>query len=280
MLRNTEKPVPDPFLTHRIDITQRRSSWAGCRRRPKGTRITTKTEHHTGKKFLGRMLQNIEKYENHHEKWTSHRKEVLRPDVAGHRKVRVLPRKIDVIEKKFLGRMSQNTEKNENYHKNRHQFLGRMWQNTQKHENCHEKRTSKKLKRAKKAKKVHLLLWKLVPEHPRAMKSTRVTTKNEHRRSWRGEKVRELPRETRFRPFQDHRRTQKSTRITRENEHRRSWRAETYANSHAKPVHADSGQAETTKIHIQTNMQARKYENSEEFHLLLTFYHYRKNPKC
>ena len=35
-----------------------------------------------------------------------------------------------------------------------------------------------------------------------------------------------------------------------------------------------------TKIHIQTNMQARKYENSEEFHLLLTFYHYRKNPKC
>ena len=36
-------------------------------------------------------------------------------------------------------------------------------------------------------------------------------------------KVRELPREARFRPFQKHRRTPKSTRITTKNELGRSW---------------------------------------------------------
>ena len=63
------------------------SSWAGCCRTPKSTKITTKNEH----QFLGRMLQNTEKYENYHEKWTS----VLGPDVAEHRKARKLPRKLD-----------------------------------------------------------------------------------------------------------------------------------------------------------------------------------------
>ena len=77
----------------------------GCCRTPKSTKITTKNEH----QFLGRMLQNTEKYENYHKKWTS----VLGPDVAApknvkkstsfivktpfktiaeHRKVRELPR--------------------------------------------------------------------------------------------------------------------------------------------------------------------------------------------
>ena len=86
------------------------------------------------------------------------------------------------------------------------------------------------------------------PVHPITTRSTRSTRKNEHRRSWSGEKVRELPRETRFQPCQDHRRIPKSTRITTKNEHRRSWRAGDYENSHTKPAHADPGQAESTRI--------------------------------
>ena len=48
-------------------------------RTPKSTKITTENEH----QFLGRMLQNTEKYENYHEKWTS----VLGPDVCYQRVV-------------------------------------------------------------------------------------------------------------------------------------------------------------------------------------------------
>ena len=59
------------------------SMWA---RTPKSAKITTKNEH----QFLGRRLQNSDKYENYHEKRTS----VLGPDVAEHRKVRKVPRKL------------------------------------------------------------------------------------------------------------------------------------------------------------------------------------------
>ena len=77
---------------------------------PKNTKITRKNEH----QFLGRMLQNTEKYENYQETSTS----VLGPDVAApkrqkspsfivktpvksigeHRKVRELPRKMNMEE--------------------------------------------------------------------------------------------------------------------------------------------------------------------------------------
>ena len=109
-------------LLRKIDI----SSWAGCCRTPKSTRITTKNRH----QFLGRMLQNTEKYENYHEKSTS----VLGPDVAEHRKVRELPRKIDISS--WAGccgtpKSTRITTKNERQ--------GQMLQNTEKYENYHEK---------------------------------------------------------------------------------------------------------------------------------------------
>ena len=63
------------------------SSWAGCCRTPTSTKITTKNEH----QFLGRMLQNTDKYENYQETSTS----VLGPDVAEHPKVRKLPGNIE-----------------------------------------------------------------------------------------------------------------------------------------------------------------------------------------
>ena len=133
------------------------------------------------------------------------------------------------------------------------------------YENYHEKWTSKKLKSRKprelqqkinieeveapKQQKSTSFIWKpRYKDHPRPTKSTRITTKNENRRSWRAEEVRELPRETRFRPFQDHRRPPKSTRIATKNEHPRSWRAGNYENSHAKPVDAPIRHPKSTRI--------------------------------
>ena len=153
-------------LPGKMDII---SSWAGCSRTPKSTRITTQT----GLQFLGPMLQNTEKYENDHENSTS----VLGPDVAApktlkstsfivktlfksiaeHRKVRELPRKTNIEEV----------------------------EEPKKHENLQTK----------------------------------------------------------------HRRHTKSTRITTKNEHRRSWRAGNYENLQTKAAHAGRGHPETTKIH-------------------------------
>ena len=92
--------------------------WA---RTPKSTKSTTKNEH----QFLGRMLQNTEKYENYHEKWTS----VLGPDVAEHRKVRELPRKMNISSWAGCCRTPKSRKITT---KNEHQFLGRMLQNTEK----------------------------------------------------------------------------------------------------------------------------------------------------
>ena len=89
-------------LPRKIDITQRRSSWAGCGRTPKSTRITTKNRHHTEKKFLGRMWQNTEKYDNYHEKWTSKK---------------LKSRKLRKFTYKTRTRRSQPSRKYENYHK-------------------------------------------------------------------------------------------------------------------------------------------------------------------
>ena len=67
------------------------SSWAGCCRTPKSTKITKKNEH----QFLGRMLQNTtQKYENYQDFI------VKTPvkSIAEHRKVRELPRKMNIEE--------------------------------------------------------------------------------------------------------------------------------------------------------------------------------------
>ena len=77
------------------------SSWAGCCRTPKSTGRTTKNEH----QFLGQMLQKTDKYENYHKKSTS----VLGPDIAEHRKVRELPRKMNISSWAGCGRTPKNT---------------------------------------------------------------------------------------------------------------------------------------------------------------------------
>ena len=145
--------------------------------------------------------------------------------------------------------------------KNEHQFLGRMLQNTEKYENYQETSTSvlgPDVAAPKTSKKPEFYCKNTGQEHWRTPKSTRITTKNEHRRSWRGIKVRKFTDETRFRPFQEHRRYTKSTRITTKNEHRRSWRAGNYENLQTKPVHAGQSHPQTMKIHTRNEHASTK----------------------
>ena len=65
------------------------SSWAGCCRTPKSTKITTKNEH----QFLGRMLQRQKR-----QKSTSFIVKIPFKSIAEHRKVRELPRKMNIEE--------------------------------------------------------------------------------------------------------------------------------------------------------------------------------------
>ena len=176
---------------------------------------------------------NTEKYENYQEKWTS----VLGPDVAEHRKVRELRRKLDFSS---WAECCGITEKYENYHENSTSVLG------------------PDVAAPKTSKKHEFYCKNPVQKHCGTPKSSRITTKAEHRRSWRAEKVRKFTDETRFRPFQEHRRTPKSTTITTKNEHRRSWRAGHYENLQTKPVHAGRRQAETTKIHRRNEHASTK----------------------
>ena len=146
------------------------------------------------------------------EKWTS----VLGPDVAEHRKVRKLARKIE------------------------HQFLGRMLQRQKR-----QKSTSFIVKTPFKSIAEH----RKVRELPRKMNIEEVEAPK---------KYENLPDETRFRPFQEHRPSPQSTRITTKNEHRRSWRAGNYENLQTKPAGVGAATPETTKIHRRNELASTK----------------------
>ena len=121
--------------------------------------------------------------------------------------------------------------------------------------------------RAERAKKYDFFHENPVQEHPWTTKSTKITTKHENRRSWSGEKVRELPRETHFGPSQDHRRTPKSTRITTKNEHRRSWRAGNYENNNEKPAPDHVGHPKSTRITTKNEHASTKIATNSVRHL-------------
>ena len=134
-------------------------------------------------------------------------------------------------------------------------FLGRvLGPADEKCENYPEKWTSKKLKR-----------------HPRTPKSTRSTTKNEHRRSWRADKVRELPRETRFGPFSDPFQTIAEYRKVRELPQKMNieevQEPETTKLYIQKPFTPGAPSPKVRKFTDKTNMQARNHENSDGFSL-------------
>ena len=104
------------------------------------------------------------------------------------------------------------------------------------------------------------------------------------------EKVRKFTDETRFRPFQEHRRYTKSTRITTKNKHRRSREAGNYENLQTKAAGVGRRHPQTTKIHQtkrtckhETTKIAMHSAQSPVRHLDLAtpaFYPYRKNPQC
>ena len=168
---------PVQKLPQAMNITQRRSSWAGSCGTPKSTRITTKNWHHTEKKFLGRKSRNTEKYENHHEKSTSHRE------------VREFSRKINIEE-------------------------------------------LKRQKRKKSRSFIVKTTFKSIPEQRKVRELPRKMHTAEVEEAKKCENYHAKPVSDPFN--QDHRRTPKSTRITTKNEHRRSWRAGNYENSHTK----------------------------------------------
>ena len=102
-------------------------------------------------------------------------------------------------------------------------------------------------------------------EHWRTPKSTRITTKNEHGRSWRAEKVRKFTDETRFRPFQEQQthekyenyhekwtskklKSRKLWKFTDKSRGRRSPPPENYENSQTKRT----CKHETTKIAMKS----------------------------
>ena len=75
--------------------------------------------------------------------------------------------------------------------------------------------------------------------------------KNQHRRSCRAEKKRELPRETRFGPFEEQRKPTKSTRITTKN-----------------PYASTAATRKVRELPRKMNMQARNHENSDGFRMI------------
>ena len=100
-----------------------------------------------------------------------------------HRKVRKVPRKMNISSWAGCGRTPKRTKITR---KNEHQFLGRMLQNTEKYENYQETSTSVLGPDvvAPQTSKMHEFYCKNpVQAHRRTPKSTRITTKNEHRRS-------------------------------------------------------------------------------------------------
>ena len=136
-----------------------RSSWAGCCRPPKSTKITTKNEH----QFLGRMLQRQKR-----QKSTSF---IVKPplkSIVEHRKVRELPRKMNMEEVEA----------------------------PKKYDNLQTKPV-------------------LDPFNRPSPQSTRITTKNEHRRSREAGNYENL--QTKAAPVG--RRHPKTTKIHRRNEH-------------------------------------------------------------
>ena len=176
--------------------------------------------------------------------------------------------------------------------KNEHQFLGRMLRNTEKHENYHENLTSvlgPDVAAPKTSKKHEFYCKNPVQEHCRTPKSTRITTKNEHRRSWRAEKVRKFTDETRFYPLKSTADTRKVRELPRKMNMEEVEEPETMKIYRQNPRASARPPRKLRKFRDETNMQARNHENSDEFrptplrHLDLNtpaFYYYRKNPKC
>ena len=227
---------------------------------PTSTKITRKHR----LQFLGRMLQNTEKYENYQETSTS----VLEPDVAEHPKVRKLPRKMNISSCAGCCRTPKSTKITR---KNEHQFLGRMSQRQKRQKSpsfivktpvnsIGEHRKVRELPRKMKIEEVE------APKHYENLQTKPVLDPFKSTADTR--KVRELPRKMKIEEVEE----PETMKIYRQN-----------------PCASARPPRKLRKFTDETNMQARNHENSDEIrptpvrHLDLAtpaFYYYRKNPKC
>ena len=214
--------------------------------------------------FLGRMLQNTEKYENYHDNSTS----VLGPDVAEHRKVRELPRKLDFSSWAGCCRTPKSTKITT---KSRLQFVCRKLQ---------------RQKRQKSTSFIVKTLFKSIGEHRQVRELPRKMNIEEVEAPKNYENLQTKPVLDPFKSTADHRKVRELPRKMNIEEVEEPETTKIYRRNPFTPVAATRKLREFTD---ETNMQARKHENSDEFcpppvrYLDLAtpaFYYYRKNPKC
>ena len=187
------------------------SSWAGCCRTPKSTKITRKTR----LQFLGRMLQRQKR-----QKSTSFIVKTPFKSIAEHRKVRELPRKMNMEE----------VEEPKKYENLQTKPVLDPFKSTAEHRKVRELPRKMNMEEVEEPKKYENLQTKPVLD---PFKSTA-----EHR------KVRELPRKMNIEEVEE----PETTKIYRR-----------------KPLRSVAATRKLRKFTNETNMQARKHENSEEF---------------
>ena len=151
------------------------SSWAGCCRTPKSTKITTKTR----LQFLGRMLQRQKR-----QKSTSFLAKTPFRSIAEHRKVRELPRKMNIEE-------VEEPKKHENLQTKPVWDPFKSTADTEKYENYHEKWTSKKLT-SRKLRKFTDKTRARRPRHPENYENSQTKRNHENTDEFRAQPVRHL----------------------------------------------------------------------------------------
>ena len=190
------------------------------------------------------------------------------PDVAEHRKVRKLPRKMNISSWAGCCRTPKSTKITT---KNEHQFLGRMLQRQkrQKSPSCIVKTPVKSIGEHRKVRELPRKMNMEEVEEPKKYENLQTKPVLDPFKSTADtRKVRELPRKMNIEEVEE----PETMKIYRQN-----------PRASARPPR------KLRKFTDETNMQARNHENSDEFrptplrHLDLdtpAFYYYRKNPKC
>ena len=175
-----------------------------------------------------------------HKNTTTKSTSVLGPEVAERRKVREWPCKLDFSSWAGCCGTPKSTKITT---KTRLQFLGRMLQ---------------RQKRQKNTSFIVKTPFKSIAEHRKVWELRRKMNIEEVEEPKKYENLQTKPVLDPFKIFQEHRRHTKSTRITTKNEHQRSWRTGNYENLQTKAAPVGRGHPETTKIHRRNEHASTK----------------------
>ena len=228
-------PPPPPQKHHHMHSMCEHSMRV---RTPKSTKITTKNEH----QFVGRMLQNTEKQENYHEKWTS----VLGPHVAELKSTRITTKN----RLQFLGRMLQRQKRQ----KSTSFIVKAPFKSIGEHRKVRELPRKMNIEEVEEPKKYEILQTKPVLDPFKSTADTR--------------KVRELPRKMNIEEVEE----PETTKIYRQNPRAsarpsRKLREFTDETNMQARNHENSDEICAQPVrHLDLATPA--------------FYYYRKNPKC